>query len=227
MKAPANEKYVKEIITDYDMLSIRCSEFDMKKNNKDVQKIVLELKNTIRHNNLAALSANQIGYGGRMICMNFNGDIRTFINPIITNVKGLELSREYCSSIPDKGYIRLRHTNVDITYQTPLGKIESIELVGMAARLMQHHMDHLDGLLLSDIGLEVDEEFDNASEEERQEVISAYLDALDLANVNIEKDIETDEEAQKILDASRFLESVQKGETVLEPVDEEETTQEE
>lgn len=227
MNAPANEKHVKEILTDYDMLSIRCVEFDMKKHGKDVQQIVLELKNTIRKHNLAALSANQIGYGARIICMNFNGNIRTFINPIFSNLRGLELSREYCSCIPDKSFIRLRHTNVDVTYQTPMGKIESIELVGLAARLMQHHMDHLDGILLSDIGLEVDEEFDKATEVERQEVINAYLDALDLAHVEVEKDIETDEEAQKILDASRFLESVEKGETILEPMDEKESNQEE
>ena len=118
MNAPANEKYVKEIITDYDTLSIRCHEFDQKKFSKEVQQIVLELKNTIRKNNLGALSANQLGYGGRIICMNFNGDIRTFINPIFTSTRGLELSREYCSSIPDKSFIRLRHSNIDVTYQT-------------------------------------------------------------------------------------------------------------
>lgn len=214
-----NQKYVKEVVTDYDALSVRCDEFDLTKKNKDVQEIVLTLKNTIRaHENMAALSANQVGFDKRIICLNFNGNIRTFINPIITNVSGFELSREYCHSIPDKSYIRTRHNKISVTYQTPLGKIESIDLVGLAARIMQHHIDHLDGLLLSDIGLEVDDQFDAATDKEREEVINMYLDSLDLTRKNIEVEIENDPEAKQLSDAIRFMESVQRGETVIESI---------
>lgn len=214
-----NKKYVKDIVTDYDALSVRCDEFDLTKKNKDAQEIVLTLKNTIRaHKDMVALSANQVGYDKRIICLNFNGDIRTFINPIVTKATGLELSREYCHSLPDKSYIRLRYSSIDVTYQTPVGKVESVELVGLAARIMQHHIDHLDGLLLSDIGLEVDDEFDNATEEERQELIDYYLDSLDLSRKQIEADIANDSEAKQLSDAIRFMESVRKGETIIESV---------
>ena len=219
------EKYVKEIITDYDKLSERCYEFDLTKNNKDVQKIVLELKNTIRANeNMLGLSANQIGYEERILCLNFNGDIRTFINPIITSADGFELSRETCHSIPGKTYIRTRNNKVSITYQTPLSKIESIDLVGFAATVFQHHLDHLDGLLLSDVGLEIDEEFDNASIEEREAVIDMYLDSLDLTRKQLEEEVENDEEGKQLKDAVRFINSVKSGETVVEsfPLTEEE-----
>ena len=212
-------KYVKEIITDYEKLSERCKEIELTKSNKDVQKIVLHLKNTIRANEgMLGLSANQIGFNSRILCLNFNGDIRTFVNPIITNAAGFELSREKCHSIPDKEFIRTRHSKVGITYQTPLGKIESVELVGIAAQIFQHHLDHLDGLLLSDVSLEIDEEFDKATEEERQEVIEMYLDSLDLTRKQIEKEIEEDPEASQLADAVRFIQSVQKGETELEQV---------
>ena len=215
----ANEKYVKEIITDYDKLSERCMEFDLTKGNKEAQQIILELKNTIRANkNMLGLSANQIGHDKRIICLNFNGDIRTFINPIITNAVGFELSRETCNSIPGKTYIRTRNNKVSITYQTPLGKIESTDLVGVASTVFQHHLDHLDGLLLSDVGLEIDEEFDNAPIEEREAVIDMYLDSLDLTGKQLQEEVENDEEGKQLIDAIKFIDSVNSGETVIESI---------
>ena len=219
IKLAQDVKYIKEIITDYDKLSERCNEFELVKNNKEVQKIILHLKNTIRANEgMLGLSANQIGFNRRIICLNFNGDIRTFINPIITNAGGLELSREKCHSIPGKEFIRTRHGKIGITYQTPMGKIESVELVGVAAQIFQHHLDHLDGLLLSDVSLEIDEEFDNATDEERQEVIEMYLDSLDLTRKKIETEINEDPKAKQMQDAIRFMQSVQSGETEVEQV---------
>lgn len=209
----------KDIVTDYDALSERCEEFDLTKSNTDAQTIIVALKRIIRSDDtITGLSANQIGYNKRVLCLNFNGDIRTFINPIIEKAEGLELSRERCHSLPGKEYIRLRHTKVSVTYQTPLAKIESVELVGMAARVMQHHIDHLDGLLLSDVGLEIDESWDAATEEERQEVIDMYLDSLDLNRAQIEKDIADDKDAAQIANAVKFITSVQQGKTKIEHI---------
>lgn len=213
------DKYVKEIVTDYEALSIRCDEYDMTKKGKELRDITLHLKNTIRATpDMAALSANQLGFDKRVICLNFDGDIRTFVNPIITRVAGFELSRETCHSIPDKTFIRTRYNKIEVTYQTPLGQVESVELLGLAARVFQHHVDHLDGLLLSDIGLEIDDDFDAATDEERKEVIDMYLDSLDLTRKQLEEEIKNDKDAQQLTDAARFIESVRKGETVIESV---------
>ena len=217
LKTAPNEKYVKEIVTDYDKLSERCNEFDLTKENKDVQEIILALKNTIRANEgMLGLSANQIGYNKRILCLNFGGNIRSFINPIITSAQGFELSRETCSSIPGKTFIRTRNSKINVTYQTPLGKIESVEFIGFAAIMFQHHIDHLDGLLLSDVSLEIDEDFDNATEEEREEVINMYLDSLDITRKEIETEIEKDAEAKQMSDAIKFMNSVKSGETIVE-----------
>lgn len=218
-KVVADPSRVKEIVTDYDILSERCDEFDLAKKNKDVQNIVLCLKNTIRANDgMLGLSANQIGFDRRIVVLNFNNDLRTFVNPIITRVDGFELSRETCHSIPGKTFIRMRNSRIWVTYQTPLGKIESVELNGVAAKVMQHHIDHLDGLLLSDVSLEIDEEFDNATDEERAEVIKMYLDSLDITAQQLSSEVESDEDGKKLSEAIRFMESVRKGETIVESV---------
>lgn len=207
----------KDIITDYDKLSERAEEFDLTKKNSDVQTIIAKLKKIIRSDNsIVALSAPQISYNKRIICMNFNGDVRTFINPIIEDVKGLCLSKEQCHSIPDKTYIRIRHPEIKVTFQTPLAKIESVKLVGMAANVMQHHIDHLEGILLSDIGFEIDEQWDNASEEERQEVIDYYIDSLDIKASELNKDIADNTDVKQLSDAIKFLKSVNEGKTKIE-----------
>lgn len=206
-----------DIVIDYDKLSQRCDEFDLTKKNNEAQEIIVKLKQIIRSDKtIAGLSANQIGYNKRIICINFNGDIRTFINPIIEKAEGLELSRESCHSIPDKEYIRIRQNKIVVTYQTPLAKIETVELVGMAARVMQHHIDHLDGLLISDVGLEIDEDWDKASDEERQEVIDYYVDSLDLRAKELSKEIAEDKDASQLSDAIRFMNSVREGKTKIE-----------
>lgn len=206
-----------DIVTDYDKLSQRCDEFDLTKKNNEAQEIIVKLKQIIRSDKtIAGLSANQIGYNKRIICINFNGDIRTFINPIIEKAEGLELSRESCHSIPDKEYIRIRQNKIVVTYQTPLAKIETVELVGMAARVMQHHIDHLDGLLISDVGLEIDGDWDKASDEERQEVIDYYVDSLDLKAKELSKEIAEDKDASQLSDAIRFMNSVREGKTKIE-----------
>jgi len=206
-----------DIVTDYDKLSERCDEFDLTKKNNEAQEIIVKLKQIIRSDKtIAGLSANQIGYNKRIICINFNGDIRTFINPIIEKAEGLELSRESCHSIPGKEYIRIRQNKITVTYQTPLAKIETVELAGMAARVMQHHIDHLDGLLISDVGLEIDEDWDKATDEERQEVIDYYIDSLDLKSKELSKEIAEDKDATQLSNAIKFMKSVQEGKTKIE-----------
>lgn len=207
---------MKEIVTDVEKLSVRCEEIDIRKENALMREIIVELKDTLRASKTGVgLSANQIGYDKRIFVINFNGDIRSFINPIISNAKGLTLNREGCLSIPNKEYIRPRNTEITVVYQTPLGKTESRKLVGMAAYVFQHELDHLDGLLLSDIGLEITEDFDKASEEEKNQVIDMYLESLDIKKKEVEKEINENESLKKTSDAIKFIEKLQTGEVEL------------
>lgn len=208
---------IKEIVTDESLLAERCDEIDIRKDNELMREIILNLKETLReHKKGVGLAAPQIGYNKRIFVINFNGDLRTFINPVISEANNLTLNREGCLSLPSKEYIRPRHSKITVMYQTPLGKIESRQMFGLAAFVFQHELDHLDGLLISDIGLEVDKAFDEASEEERDKVIQAYLDSLDIKQKQLSKEIEEDPELKQQADAIKFMEKVQKGEVEVE-----------
>lgn len=214
----SNDKnYIKEIVTDLEKLSNRCDEVDVRKNNEAVRETVVELKQTLRESkNGVGLAAPQIGKKERIFVINFNGDIRAFINPIITQTKGMSINREGCLSLPDKEYLVPRYNQIEVMYQTALGKPESRKMVGMAAYVFQHELDHLEGITLADIGLEVGEDFDNATDEERQQVVEMYLESLDLKRKELQKEIEEDTELKQTADAIDFMTKVQKGEVQVE-----------
>lgn len=205
------------------LLRERADEIDTRLENKEMRDIISTLKRTMRKTGLVSLSAPAIGESKRIFCIKYDDeDIKTYINPIIVKATGLSLSKEICSSLEGRKFIRPRNNEIEIMYQTPLGAPESKQLLGMAAYVFQHEMDHLDGLLLDDIGLEVDEDFDNASEEERQEVIDYYLDSLDMATNKLNEEIQENPKLKQMDDAIKFMTSVYKGETILEPMKDEE-----
>ena len=215
-------KLVKDIVTDELQLSERAVEIDVRTQATEMREIIKALKDTMREKGLSSLSAPAIGYNRRIFCIDFkDSEIKTFINPIIAQAKGMQLSVEKCVCIPDKEFMRPRNNDLMIVYQRPTGQIENRQIVGMSAIVFQHELDHLDGLLISDVGIEIDEDFHNATEEEQQEVINAYLDALDIKKKEIDTEINTNPELKQLSDGIDFMESVYKGETKIEPIKEE------
>lgn len=210
----------KEIITDYEKLGDWCEVIHPQKEGKLCQQIIGELKATIREHDLEYLTAPQIGYNKRIFCIRFSkDDIRSYINPSIYNMAKITVARETCNSIPDKRFIIPRYDCVEFIYYKPLGKDpEATKVVGRTAHVVHHCVDHLDGLLTSDIGLEIDDMFDAATDEERAEVVKMYLETLDIRQKQLREEIDSDEDLKKMDDAINFMESVRKGETILDRV---------
>lgn len=203
-----------ELITSEEVLHSRATETDTVSNNAEVRETILKMKEAVREKNLVGLTAPQVGVDMRIVVLNFDGDVRTFINPVVSNRKGIELSREVCE-IDGKEYIVPRNNDIDIYYTTPLGKIEHRQLLGMAAKVMLHQLDILDGISASDFGLEVMEGFDEASDEEKDKIIKMYLDSLDLLGKQVEEELKNDEDAQQIKNAVNFITKVRKGEVQI------------
>ena len=179
------------------------------------REITNALKKPIEKEGITALSANAIGYDKRIFCIKFDEEIKTFINPVIVSAKGLQLSREKCTSLPGREFIVPRNTDISVMYQRPMGKVESRQIVGLAAFIFQHELQHLDGVLLSDFALEIDEDWDKATDEEREEVLKYYLDSLDIKAKELDQEIQEDPDLKRVSDAIDFMTSVYKGETKL------------
>lgn len=212
----------KEVITDVEYLSNddACEIINHKSEASLLQEIILTLKATMRANNYTYLTAPQVGYKKRVFCIKFGkADYRTFVNPMIENMSNPCLVPEACYSIPGKTFLMPRFSKVTLWSMTPLGKSEQRTFVGMAATMVEHCMYHLDGGLISDIGLELDDDWYQATDEEREEVSKLYLESLDMRNKQMQEELEENAELKQINDASKFIESVRTGETTVEPLE--------
>ena len=199
----------------------RAQEINREKDGKLLREITVNIKKTMRKNGLTSLSAPGIGYNKRVFCIDFSDqEIKTFINPVITNAEGLQLAKEICSSIPGKEYIRPRNTTVDIIYETPTGKIKTNRFSDVAAFVIQHEIDHLECVTLEDIGLEIESDFEEATQDERNEIINMYLDSLDLRQKDLDTEIESDDELKVVSERLKFTEALAKGEITFDKLDE-------
>ena len=199
----------------------RAQEINREKDGKLLREITANIKKTMRKNGLTSLSAPGIGYNKRVFCIDFSDqEIKTFINPVITNAEGLQLAKEICSSIPGKEYIRPRNTTVDIIYETPTGKIKTNRFSDVAAFVIQHEIDHLECVTLEDIGLEIESDFEEDTQDERNEIINMYLDSLDLRQKDLDTEIESDDELKVVSERLKFTEALAKGEITFDKLDE-------
>lgn len=206
-----------EIVKDLTKLNEFCSAITP----QDMEK-ALDTANSIKElllsdENLIALSAPQVGVNFRLFCIKFaNGDVRTFINPMFKKQEGIHLSRESSPTIPNKEFLKLRNDTVELAFQTPVGKIELNAFEGAVSEVIQQMMDSIDGIPLNVMALEVLPEWEEASEEERQELIDYWVESLKQDKDRLQKEIEEDPEMKEVNDAIRFMVGVQKGEIQFE-----------
>ena len=212
----------KRILTYSELDSLgRAQEINRENEGELLKEIISNIKKTMKKNNLVSLSAPGIGYNKRVFCLDFSdNEIKTFINPVIVNKTELKLAREICSSLPNKEYILPRHYEVDIIYETPTGKIKTNKFKDVASYVVQHELDHLEGVTLEDIGLEVDEDFDSATEDERQEIITMYLESLERRQKILDEEINNDEELSVVSDRLKFTEALASGKITFEHLEE-------
>jgi len=106
------------------------------------------------------LAAPQIGISKRMIVVSLLADREDdnfstvlMINPKITEAS-TEMTTEFvewCLSLPDAEKVYLsRHLEIKLQYQDEKGKEKNLRLRGLSSVIVQHEIDHLDGVLYVD-----------------------------------------------------------------------------
>jgi peptide deformylase len=97
------------------------------------------------------LAATQVGILRRFFVFHDDGEDRVLVNAVITRRAGeTEVDDEGCLSL---GSVRVpveRQLEVTIEGKDATGADVKLELEGMAARVVQHEVDHLDGVLIID-----------------------------------------------------------------------------
>jgi peptide deformylase len=102
------------------------------------------------------LAANQVNLPYRLFVMNLAADPskaeeeRVFINPVLSRPKGAEEAEEGCLSLPGVYAPVRRPAQITINAYNLEGQEVFARLEGLAARVVQHETDHLDGILFID-----------------------------------------------------------------------------
>ena len=211
-------------LVDKDTIVDRAEEIDLTKDFKLAQKIVFELGSYMNKHNIGALSAPQIGYPYRIFCVKYKTkkktDIKAYINPVITSTSGFILIRQKCDSIPGKEFIHPRYTKIGMSFLDIDKESKGFDFVGQTAFAMEQMLDILDGIWIDEMGLEVDHLFDEASEEEKNQLLQAYVTQLGIYGNRLNKSIDEDPDLKRIKDAVAYMQSVREGKTVVERVTE-------
>jgi peptide deformylase len=101
------------------------------------------------------LAANQVNLPIRLFIANPSGEKETgpemvFINPVIKRATGTAEAEEGCLSLPGVNAFVKRNKAVRVNAYSIEGKEIDIEVDGFLARIIQHEVDHLDGVLFID-----------------------------------------------------------------------------
>ena len=128
-------------------LSVKVSDFSVAK------KLAPDMIDTMLSAKGIGLAAPQIGQNIRLAIIHKDADPTlkdhlVIINPKIFS-KGTEMDTEEegCLSIPGALGLVPRHRKIKVRYTDVSGQEQKLKAVGLFARVLQHEIDHLDGIL--------------------------------------------------------------------------------
>ncbi len=120
------------------------------------QQVAADMIETMQAAKGVGLAANQIGLT-HALCVVDVGLIdegappKAFVNPVILQENGKEVPyEEGCLSIPEINEEVMRKERAVVRYQDLTGAVHEQECDGMLARVLQHEIDHLNGVFFVD-----------------------------------------------------------------------------
>lgn len=119
----------------------------VKKFDESLSNIIRNMKQVCKAHNGQGLAAPQIGVSKKIILVLD----RVMINPDIRRMMTeTAIESEYCLSVPDKRADVARSNSILITWLDESRTIHVETFDGIAARIAQHEIDHLEGRLIID-----------------------------------------------------------------------------
>ncbi|MDZ4133663.1 MAG: peptide deformylase [Dethiobacteria bacterium] len=133
---------------------LRTPALEVKKINSGVTRLLDDMIETMHDADGVGLAANQVGVSKRiLIAADGEEIIYELINPYCILADGESLGIEGCLSVPGTYGEVPRADKVIVKALNRDGKEIRLEAEGLLARILQHEMDHLDGILFTDKAL--------------------------------------------------------------------------
>jgi peptide deformylase len=116
-----------------------------------IERLVRDMWDTMYDAPGVGLAAPQIGIPLRVLVAEYEDESAVLINPEIVKSDGEEIGTEGCLSIP--GYVGdniRRFAKVTVKARNEKGTAIKVTAEGWFARVLQHEIDHLNGILYTD-----------------------------------------------------------------------------
>lgn len=137
--------------------SLRLKSKPVERIDKKIAALIHDLKDTLQAQNDpegVGLAAPQIGKNLRIFILKDKDNLKAVINPKVVSIskkKGKnEKVMEGCLSLPHFYGPVVRAASIKISYLDELGKKITEKFEGFSAQIVQHELDHLDGVLFVD-----------------------------------------------------------------------------
>jgi peptide deformylase len=115
---------------------------------KELRKLLRDMQTTMIEADGVGLAAPQVGIPKRIaVVEDDEGKIINLINPLILKETGSQIGPEGCLSFPGLFGDVERSNWIKVRAQDKMGKMFLIEVEGYFARVIQHEIDHLNGIL--------------------------------------------------------------------------------
>ncbi|MGD9486804.1 MAG: peptide deformylase [Calditrichaceae bacterium] len=123
--------------------------------NDNIKRIVKNMITVMHREDGVGLAAPQVGLDSSILVIDISGVEenelpRAFINPEIIEASGEAVFEEGCLSIPGVREDVLRPDKIELVYNDEDGNTHKELLDGWKARVLQHEIDHLNGILFVD-----------------------------------------------------------------------------
>lgn len=124
----------------------------IKKVDKKIKKYVDEMFHTMENNKPQGigLAATQVGINLSFFVFKIDEEKGVVLNPEILETKGDSVYEEGCLSVPGVYANIHRPETILIRYYDLSQKMHEEEVGGLKARVFQHEIDHLNGILFTD-----------------------------------------------------------------------------
>ncbi|MFQ3307255.1 MAG: peptide deformylase [Candidatus Midichloriaceae bacterium] len=123
---------------------------DVKNIDQDIKDLAQNMFETMKHENAIGCAGNMFGILKRIIVINLDGSEQKYfmINPKIVK-KSMETSVEIEGAIcfPGINVEVERYSSIIVEYINEVGEEKKIDANGVFARVIQHEIDYLDGII--------------------------------------------------------------------------------
>lgn len=116
----------------------------------NIQELLPSMVETMRREKGVGLAATQVGLSLRLAVAEVEKKVYYFINPEITTFSQEKiLFEEGCLSLPGEFFPIVRSERVTLRYLNEKGLPKKMAAKGLLAIVIQHEVDHLDGVLIA------------------------------------------------------------------------------